>query len=451
MTLRFFLPESGLGVSPVGRTEWRGSVNPAGEASGLLPGTEGKKDFSIMRIFFSVGEPSGDLHAANLIRDLRRRDPGLEFHGFAGPGMQALGCQSLFDLTQLPIMWFADAIRNLRTFQRLKREAAAFFDRHTVDAVVLIDYPGFNWHIARLASEREIPVFYYGVPQMWAWAPWRIGKLRRTVDHVLCKLPFEAAWFAKRNVQAHFVGHPFYDEVARQEIDPDFVARMAGSRESPLLLILPGSRNREVDRHWPLFREAAAGVVAAHPGTRIAVGCFSVAQREQVQRDVDSRELPIDVFTGRTPELIRAATCAMACSGSVSLELLAARLPTVIAYHLTGIQHFLAARFLRCRHITLVNLMALEKIERDGRPLFDPDLPDAADCPMPEYLTSGNRSASIAGRISGWLADPRALLRRRQWLDQLASQYAIPGASDRAAGRILDQLRPAGSGVRAAA
>lgn len=393
-----------------------------------------------MHIFISAGEPSGDLHASNLIQDLRRAAGELTFSGFAGPKMQAAGCRTLYDLTCMPIMFFADAIRNISLFRRLKRNAAEFLDRNPVDAVVLVDYPGFNWHIARMAKARGIPVFYYGSPQVWAWASWRVKKLKRLVDHVLCKLPFEPDWFAARGVASRFVGHPFYDEVARQQVDRDFVSRMQGRPEDPLLLVLPGSRNREVDRHWPIFRDAALGIQSLHPHTRVAVGCFSEAQREQVQADVDARGLAMDVFAGRTPELIRAATCALACSGSVSLELLAARLPTVIAYQLTRWQYFLANRFLRSRYITLVNLMAADGIERGGRAIHDPDAPGAEPCPMPEYLFAVGSRPAIAARINHWIARPMELERQRQWLDRLANQYAIPGASERAAAMILEQL-----------
>src|SRR5688500_2980528 len=147
-----------------------------------------------MRLFFSVGEPSGDLHGANLIRDLKARRPDLECVGYGGPRMQAAGCHLHFDLTSLAVMWIGRVLLNLRTFFRLRDQAKAYFDRERPDAVVLIDFPGFNWHIAAAAKERGIPVFYYGVPQLWAWAPWRVKKMRRTVDHALCKLPFEETW-----------------------------------------------------------------------------------------------------------------------------------------------------------------------------------------------------------------------------------------------------------------
>lgn len=396
-----------------------------------------------MHLFISAGEPSGDLHAANLIGELGSRSPEVRFSGFAGPRMQAAGCESLFDLSSMPIMFFRDAIRHYGKFRGFLRKAAEWFDRNPPDAVVLIDYPGFHWHVAAAAKARNIPVFYYGVPQMWAWGGWRIGKLRRLVDHVLCKLPFEPEWFRARGVAAEWVGHPFFDETARQEsrLDQDLIFRMRRA-DSPLLLLLPGSRDAEVERHWPVLRQAARAVCNSVPGVRVAVGCFSDSQRRQVESTLTDRWPGIDVFAGRTPELMRAATCAVACSGSVSLELLAARLPTVIVYRPGRVMHALARRFLQCRNITLVNLMDGAAVERGQAPLYDPESPDAGALPMPEYLDSRDRSADIARRVTGWLTNPNQLEAVRDWLDRIAVRHARPGASGRAAEYILQEIRP---------
>ena len=170
-----------------------------------------------MKIFFSAGEPSGDLHGANLIRELARRLPEFEAVGYGGPEMASAGCQLHVDLTALAVMWFLRVLLNIHKFLALAGRADRYFRHHRPDAVVLIDYPGFNWWIARRAKAHGIPVFYYAPPQIWAWASWRIKKMRRFVDHVLCSLPFEAKWFAERGCRAVFVGHPYFDEVRRQE------------------------------------------------------------------------------------------------------------------------------------------------------------------------------------------------------------------------------------------
>jgi len=232
-----------------------------------------------LRIFFSAGEPSGDLHGANLIRQLRGRCVRVEAVGYGGPHMAAAGCSLHADLTSLAVMWFARALANLPKFWGLVGRADRYFQQHRPDAVVLIDYPGFNWWIARRAKAHGIPVFYYTPPQIWAWAQWRVWKMRRLVDHVLCSLPFEEAWLRQHGCRATFVGHPFFDEVRRQEVDVAFLERM-GRGPGPLVAILPGSRTQEVTHNLKWFLKAAGYVRQAVPEVRFAVAAFNQHQAE---------------------------------------------------------------------------------------------------------------------------------------------------------------------------
>ncbi len=156
-----------------------------------------------LTIFFSVGEPSGDLHGANLIRQLRQRCPGIEVVGYGGPKMAEAGCRLHADLTALAVMWFARVLINLHKFWGLVSRADRYFRHHRPDAVVLIDYPGMNWWIARRAKVHGIPVFYYTPPQIWAWARWRVKKMRRLVDHVLCSLAVRGAMVSAARLQRH--------------------------------------------------------------------------------------------------------------------------------------------------------------------------------------------------------------------------------------------------------
>ena len=168
-----------------------------------------------MKIFFSVGEPSADLHGANLMRAIHARRSDVEFVGYGGPLMAAAGCDLHCDLTALAVMWILRVLLNLHKFLDLASRADRYFRHQRPDAVVLIDYPGFNWWIAGRAKAHGIPVFYYTPPQIWAWGSWRVKKMRRFVDHVLCSLPFEEEWFRDRGCHATFVGHPYFDEVRR--------------------------------------------------------------------------------------------------------------------------------------------------------------------------------------------------------------------------------------------
>ena len=270
-----------------------------------------------MRIFFSVGEPSGDLHASNLIRRLQELDPQTEAVGFGGPKMKEAGCDLLFDLTQLAVMFLGGAIKNLRKFFALIADADEYFAENPVDAVVLVDYPGFNWWIARKAKKHGIKVFYYGVPQMWAWAPWRISKIRKFVDHVICKLPFEPKWFRDRDCEAFYVGHPYFDQLATQQLDLEFVDELL-EPEQKLLLLLPGSRDQEVKKNTECLLRAAALVRekhAARSDLKIAIGCFNEKHKQYV-RD-ECRLDDVEIYVDRTQELMTRASACVACSLSL--------------------------------------------------------------------------------------------------------------------------------------
>lgn len=397
-----------------------------------------------MKIFFSVGEPSGDLHAANLIRALRARAPQMQFVGYGGPRMAEAGCQLHADLTLLAVMWFLRVVLNIHKFLRLLVVADRYFRHARPDAVVLVDYPGFNWWIARRAKARGIPVFYYAPPQIWAWASWRVNKMRRFVDHVLCSLPFEEAWFAEHGCRATFVGHPYFDEVRQHALDTAFTSKLRGE-PGPLVTILPGSRTQEVEQNLHWFLTVAALVRQQVPNVRFAVASFRPAQAEYARRLVAGTGLDIPVYVRRTPELIAAADCCMAVSGSVSLELLYHTRPTVILYHISRAAYIFQSFFRRVAYITLVNLLEAEELFPAQVRAFDPDAPDAARVLFPEYLTCEDRSASIARHLVGWLTDEPARRACIARLEALKDRVAHGGASARAADYILAALDTPGS------
>jgi lipid-A-disaccharide synthase len=391
-----------------------------------------------MRVFFSVGEPSGDLHGANLVRQLRGQNPAVECVGYGGPQMAAAGCLLHTDLTQLALMWFLRVFLNLHHFYRLYRQADSYFRNHRPDAVVLIDYPGFNWWVARAAKRYGIPVFYYGVPQMWAWAGWRVKKMRKLVDHALCKLPFEVAWFSERGCRATYVGHPYFDEVVQRQLDANFVRQMR--QGNPLVTILPGSRTQEVLSNLPMFLQAAAHIQQRIPHARLAIASFNERQAEIAREMVAKTGLPIQVCVARTPELIEAAHCCIACSGSVSLELLYHEKPTVIVYRVSRLVYWGQFLFRKVKYITLVNLLSTADLFPEKITVYDPDDPQAEQVPFPEYLTCEDKSPQIAAHIVEWLNDRMAYQLRIAPLRILKLKYAQPGASAKAAQYILHLL-----------
>ena len=382
------------------------------------------------RIFLCAGEPSGDIHGANLVRALRRLDPDVECVGFGGERMAAAGCRLLYPLCQLAVMWFARVLAKAPTFLSLLSRADRFFRHQRPDAVVLIDYPGFNWWLARRAHFHKIPVFYFVPPQLWGWAGWRVEKVRRFVDHVLCSLPFEEQWYHDRGVPgARYVGHPFFDELPHQRLDDPFV-RAHRTGAAPIIGLLPGSRTQEVHRNLSTLVRSAALIHRQRPDTRFLVACFREAHRKMVDAYLGRHApLPIETCVGRTPEVIELADACVAVSGSVSLELLYRARPTVVLYRIGRLDMRVARFFKTSPYICLVNLLA-------GKELY------------PEFLTDRCEAAPIAGHVVRWLNDPAAYAALRADLTALRAQVAMPGACERAARTIMDEL---GQRVRRAA
>jgi lipid-A-disaccharide synthase len=394
-----------------------------------------------MKLFFSVGEPSGDLHGANLISRLKERAAPMECIGFGGPRMAAAGLRMDEDLTQHAVMGFFRVVKQFGVFLRLLKRADAILAGEKPDAVVLIDFPGFNWWIARRAKARGIPVFYYGTPQIWAWARWRVRKMRRLIDYALCKLPFEETWLRARGCNATYVGHPYFDEMRQQKLDERFLQRQRQDPR-PLVAILPGSRRQEVIDNLPGLLLAAEKTHAQVPGVRFAIAAFNERLAEIARAAVSNCKAPVEVHVGRTPELIHLSHCCTACSGSVSLELMHHRKPSVILYRVHPWVYRLGLRlFLKVKHVTLVNLLAEDDPFTERPAPFDPDSPGAANVPFPEYVTAGDRSDRIATHVIMWLKDPKEHARKVGQLEDLCRRYAHPGASSRAADFIVEKLR----------
>ncbi len=280
-----------------------------------------------MRIFFSVGEPSGDQHAAHLIEELNRRIPNLETLGYGGPQMEAKGFQCHYPLTNLAVMGILRVLPLIFQFYKLIRQADRILEQEKPDAVVLVDFPGFNWWIARKAKKHGIRVFYYLPPQLWAWAPWRIKRVRKFVDHVLCGLSFEQRWYAERGVSAEFVGHPFFDEIQDHSLDQSFVNRWRADGQRNVA-VLPGSRTHEVAQNWPIMVACMRKLAQQHSDVRFLVPCYNEDHLQKCEEILDEeasskQDLPVQLFVKKAPEVIHVSDCCLMVSGSVSLEILA--------------------------------------------------------------------------------------------------------------------------------
>jgi lipid-A-disaccharide synthase len=381
-----------------------------------------------MRIFLSAGEPSGDIHGANLVRHLHALHAEVECVGFGGDHMRQAGCRLLYPLTELAVMWLARVLASAPKFLDLLSQADRCFRHHRPDAVVLIDYPGFNWWLARRARFHGIPVFYFVPPQLWGWAGWRVKKMRRFVDHVLCTLPFEKPWYEARGVQAHYVGHPFFDELPRQQLDAGFLAAQK-TRPGVPIAILPGSRTQEIHKNFATQFRAARRIHQARPDTRFLTACFRPAHQALIDDYLRRHPgVPIETHSGRTPEIVELSRACIAVSGSVALELLYRLKPSTILYRIGKIDLKVSRWFITAKYICLVNLLADKEL-------------------FPEFLTDRCEADGIGRAVLRWLNEPSAYEERVRELTAVKERVAKPGACAAAAAFILEKL----AGIRRAA
>lgn len=347
--------------------------------------------------------------------------------------MRQVGCAIQFQLTDLAVMGVLRVLPLLWKFITLVHRAGRLFEADRPDAVVLVDFPGFNWWIARKARRAGIPVFYYMPPQLWAWASWRIRRVRKYVDCVLCALPFEYDWYRQRGVHCHDVGHPFFDEVAETALDQDFVHELV-SRPDTVVGLLPGSRNQEVQRNWPLLHEVARRLHARFPHTTFEVACYKSEHRGWCRSWCDSQSqttdgdqlkmLPLTFHVGRTSEVIESADCCLMTSGSVSLEMLARGTPAIVIYSCSRLLHWLGRHLTQLESITLPNLIS-------GETLY------------PERVCSGSSEPHVqwaTDQLIEWCAQPSELQAMRQRIAELRDRVVRTGASRRAADVILQEL-----------
>ncbi|MDR1484034.1 MAG: lipid-A-disaccharide synthase [Planctomycetaceae bacterium] len=408
-----------------------------------------------MKLFFSAGDPSGDIHAAALMARLHDRQPDLQFVGFGGANMQLAGCELLADLTRYAVMWLTQAIAQYFNFKKLLQDAKEYFLREKVDAVILVDYPGFNWHVAKLAKECGIPVFYFMPPQIWSWASWRVRKMKRYVDWVLTPLDFEQRWFEQHGIASIFIGHPFFEETANKESDTVFLeAFYKKYGDAPILTLLLGSRNQEVTANLDDFILAVEYVKEILPDIRPIFAAYNQTHATIIHTRLTDLDINIPIVVGRTTELIRAADCCLAVSGSVTLELLACNKPTVVYYKVGKIPLLIQRFFRRTRYITLVNLLAID-LQRDinstqtpvfynNSKLLIPKEPSDKDRDLmlfPEFLTARDRSKDAAAYLAYWLTDQNAMaLQKRRLAALLREVDKVESPLNNAADTILDLL-----------
>lgn len=342
------------------------------------------------RIYLIAGEASGDLHGANLIRALRLQDSTLEIRGWGGDLMEEAGCQLVKHYRELAFMGFVEVIRNLPTILGNLRFARKDILAFRPDAVIFIDYPGFNLRLVPWAHGQGIKTVYYISPQLWAWHKSRIKIIRKFVDELLVILPFEEPFFAAEGVTAHYVGHPLIDVVDRFEGKSNLHQELDLHPDQQIIALLPGSRRQEVENMLPLMAALArrhpeyAWVIAEAPGLS------SEAYTQILVKFPDLYSV-----RKRTYDLLSQSYAAIVTSGTATLETALFNVPQVVAYKGSAVSFWIAKRLVKLQYISLVNLLLDKPLVTE---LIQHDLTETRlDQAFSKLLEPDGRASMMAG------------------------------------------------------
>jgi len=320
-----------------------------------------------MKYYLVAGERSGDLHAANLVKAIRKLNPDSSFRGFGGDYMRDAGVDIAVHYAELAFMGFAEVVSNLNKISGFIKQCKEDILSNHPDVVILVDYGGFNTRIAKFAKQKNFRVFYYITPKVWAWYQKRALGLKKNVDRMFVILPFEKAFYKKFDWDVDYVGNPVLDAIKEHQADKDFISKHHFRENATIVALLPGSRKQELLNIIPLMEEIAR---------RFDAFDFGVAVVGNLDRSLYKtlESLPnVRLVQDQTYDLLMNSRAAIVTSGTATLETALLKVPQVVVYKTSRISYQIAKSFIRVRYISLVNLIAdrtviKEFIQRDANP-----------------------------------------------------------------------------------
>jgi lipid-A-disaccharide synthase len=297
-----------------------------------------------MRYYIIAGEASGDLHGSNLIKSLKKKDPNAEFRVWGGDLMEKEGATLVKHYKDLAFMGFYEVVMNLRAILGNISFCKKDIENYQPDALILIDYPGFNLRISEFAKNLGIPVHFYISPQIWAWKENRIHKIKRTVDKMYVILPFEKDYYKKHDFEVDFVGHPLLDAI-------DFNSLKNIDQRENQIALLPGSRKQEIQKILPVFVEVAK----KHPQYSFVLAAAPSIKDSFLKTIIG--DVPIKIKRGKTYEVLKNSKLALITSGTATLEAGLLKTPQIVCYKTSPISYQIGKRLVKIKYICLVNLI----------------------------------------------------------------------------------------------
>ena len=314
------------------------------------------------KIMISVGEASGDLHGASVAAALKSIQPDIKLFGMGGQAMRAAGVDVVYDIADLGVIGFVEVIKNLPKLFALRDTLGELMERERPDALVIIDYHGFNIRLAKVAKSKGIPVISYICPKVWAWGRGRAKDVAETVQKVAAIFPFEVDVYREAGADVTFVGHPLLDIVKTTMSKVEAYEFFSAHPKNPLVLLLPGSRQNEIISLLPVMLEAAEKIADKVPNCQFFLPIASTISREMLQNILNKYNVTVILTEKNTYDLMNIADLAIAASGTVTLETALLNLPTVVIYKVAAISYLIGKMVIKIPYISLPNIIAGRKI-----------------------------------------------------------------------------------------
>ena len=310
-----------------------------------------------------AGEASGDTLGADLIRALRRVYPNAQFEGVGGPKMIAEGFVSHYQMDRLSVMGLIEPLKRLPELLRMRREIVQRYKNTPPSAFIGIDSPDFNLGIEKALHSAGIKTVHYVSPSVWAWRQGRIKNIKRSVDLMLCLLPFEEAFYLEHAVPVAFVGHPLAGQIARQPNIAEARQRLGIDQDRPLLTLMPGSRSGEVQQMAELFLDVAAQLLLSHPQLQFVIPAANSDRHKQLEEMLATRpELQVKLIEQQSLLAMEAADAVLLTSGTTALEAMLLKKPMVVSYRMGNLTYKLVSPFIKTPYVSIPNLLANEML-----------------------------------------------------------------------------------------
>lgn len=372
-----------------------------------------------MKIMFSVGEASGDMHGASVANALKLVQPDIELFGMGSKAMRSAGVRVDYDIAGQGIMGIVEVVKNLGKLFELRDNLAELMDHERPDALVVIDYPDFNMRLAKIAKSKGIPVVSYISPSAWAWRRDRAKGVAETVDKVAAIFPFEAEIYREAGADVTFVGHPLLDIVKPALHKEEACRYFQIDPTRPVILLMPGSRQQEIAKLLPVMLEAGQVILKNMPGCQFYLPVASTISQEILQNIIDAYQVPVALTTKYTYDLMGLTDVAIAASGTATLETSIMGAPTVILYKMAPLTYFLGKFLVKIPDIGLPNIVAGRRI-------------------VPELLQDDANPQNIADETLKLLTDKQVYAKAKADLAEVKAKLGQTGAVNRVAQVILE-------------